>query len=359
MLGLQSWFVRRVRNALTALWIFIWLHPLLSFIAIYLMTYSISLFQSFSGFSANLEAHSLSLAHFSPSYVTALNESISLGKPIQFNTTHNTNPTSIPRIIHRTFKSKDIPSEWKYSFESCEQQNPTYEQYFWTDESARDFIATHFDWFIPTYDAYPYNIQRVDAIRYFLLWHYGGIYIDMDIACRRPLDPLLEFSAWLPKTQPYGVSNDLMASAPGHPFITKLALGLPDYNRFYLSKYITVFFTTGPMYVNHILTQWFQKTRHGPEVPISIPHGVTILPSMMYDSTAYSFFGHTQGSTWHGSDVAAVSYLCRHWREFTLGAMASLSLVLAIYTLRIRRRTVDYSLLINRLDEEANHWARY
>lgn len=28
--------------------------------------------------------------------------------------------------------------------------------------------------------AYPYSIQRVDVLRYFLLHHYGGIYIDLD-----------------------------------------------------------------------------------------------------------------------------------------------------------------------------------
>lgn len=38
----------------------------------------------------------------------------------------------------------------------------------------------HYPWFLPTYVAYPYSIQRVDVLRYFLLHHYGGIYIDLD-----------------------------------------------------------------------------------------------------------------------------------------------------------------------------------
>ncbi|GAB1199128.1 hypothetical protein APSETT444_008473 [Aspergillus pseudonomiae] len=236
-----------------------------------------------------------------------LNESIHLGQPIQFDAADSiTPPASIPRIIHRTYKTEDIPSHWKGTYESCRTLNPTYKQYFWTDESSRQFIETHFDWFLPTYDAYPYNIQRADAIRYFLLWHYGGVYIDMDIACRRPLDPLLDFSAWMPKTQPYGVSNDLMASTPGHPFITKVALALHDHDGFYLSKYITVFFTTGPMYLSSLLTEWFRKVQNGPGEEITMPHGVAILPSMMYDTTAYSFFGHAPGSTWHGNDVAII-----------------------------------------------------
>ena len=30
------------------------------------------------------------------------------------------------------------------------------------------------------YDRYKYPVQRVDAARYFLMLHYGGIYMDLD-----------------------------------------------------------------------------------------------------------------------------------------------------------------------------------
>ena len=33
-----------------------------------------------------------------------------------------------------------------------------------------------------TYDNYSYPIMRADVIRYFFLYHYGGLYLDMDIA---------------------------------------------------------------------------------------------------------------------------------------------------------------------------------
>ena len=51
---------------------------------------------------------------------------------------------------------------------------------FWTDESSRDFIAKEYSDFLETYDSYPYTIQRADVIRYFVLVHYGGTYIDLD-----------------------------------------------------------------------------------------------------------------------------------------------------------------------------------
>lgn len=50
----------------------------------------------------------------------------------------------------------------------------------WTDKKAREFIANEYPWFLETFDGYPYPIQRADTIRYFVLHHFGGIYIDLD-----------------------------------------------------------------------------------------------------------------------------------------------------------------------------------
>ena len=54
----------------------------------------------------------------------------------------------------------------------------------WTDEKAREFIAKEYPWFLETFDNYPYPIQRADSIRYFVLSHYGGVYLDLDDVCR-------------------------------------------------------------------------------------------------------------------------------------------------------------------------------
>ncbi|KAK2731986.1 hypothetical protein FQN57_003047 [Myotisia sp. PD_48] len=283
--------------------------------------------------------NTLSLNDFPSSYIKALNDS--LAADTEFVAPSDANlpihPEGyIPPIIHRTYKSLQFPSKWTEAFNSCQTFNPEFTHYYWTDVSARELIETHFEWFLPTYNSYQYSIQRVDALRYFLLWHYGGIYIDMDIGCRRNLTPLLSYPAWVPRTWPFGVSNDLMASSPRHPLMMKVALSLQDHNRWYISKYITVFFSTGPMFLSGILAAWFksQPTRLGPGTDldkISIlggssgrdtqeilnsnfkkPHGLAFLPSMLYDTTDYTFFGHYPGSTWHGNDVAAIMWLYQH-----------------------------------------------
>ena len=50
----------------------------------------------------------------------------------------------------------------------------------WTDAKSREFVAAEYPWFLDTFDGYSFPIQRADAIRYFVLAHYGGVYIDLD-----------------------------------------------------------------------------------------------------------------------------------------------------------------------------------
>lgn len=43
------------------------------------------------------------------------------------------------------------------------------------------------------------SLQRADAMRLFFLHKYGGIYIDLDIECRRSLDFLRHYGWVMPK----------------------------------------------------------------------------------------------------------------------------------------------------------------
>ncbi|MBC9913415.1 glycosyltransferase family 32 protein [Chitinophaga varians] len=97
----------------------------------------------------------------------------------------------IPCIIHQTWKSHDIPEMFAQMAQTWKSRHPHWEYRLWTDDMNRDFIATHFPHFLSVYDNYPTNIQRVDAVRYFALYKYGGFFIDLDFECLARLDPLL------------------------------------------------------------------------------------------------------------------------------------------------------------------------
>ncbi len=65
------------------------------------------------------------------------------------------------------------------------------------------FVKENYPELYETYKGYKYPIQRCDAFRYMVLYKYGGIYIDLDIGCKKRLDELLKHSLVLVKSQLY------------------------------------------------------------------------------------------------------------------------------------------------------------
>ena len=99
----------------------------------------------------------------------------------------------IPKTIFQTWKSKTVlPDNMKYWQSTWTKYNENYNYVLWDDDDNRKFIKEHYPWFLKMYDMYNVNIKRVDAIRYFYLYHYGGIYADLDFECLKNFDDLIE-----------------------------------------------------------------------------------------------------------------------------------------------------------------------
>lgn len=97
--------------------------------------------------------------------------------------------------------------------------HPEWEYQLWTDAANRALIADRYSWFLPVYDAFPRDIQRVDAAKYFILYTYGGVYADLDCECVKPLDPLMATGgAIISRTPDDVIDCAMLASSPGHPF---------------------------------------------------------------------------------------------------------------------------------------------
>ena len=191
---------------------------------------------------------------------------------------------------------------------------PRSEYILWTDQSSRDLIEQHYPWFLDTFDGYRWPIQRADAIRYFVLYHFGGVYFDLDVGCLRRFDPLLQYQVVLPKTIPVGVSNDLMFSAKGHPFMEQAIRHLITFDHSYIMNYPTVMFSTGPMFLS---VQYGLYTGSHPSTPESPGGDVRILPKSLYGKNAKvedapnAFVSHHYGSSWHSDDAAFILFLGR------------------------------------------------
>lgn len=230
----------------------------------------------------------------------------------------------IPPVLHQTWKSDDVPERFREAVARWRQLHPHWTHMFWTDATIDAFVAEHYPRMLPLFRAYPDQIQRVDAVRYMILLHHGGVYSDLDVEPVRNCDELLAHAAFLPPTKPLGVSNDFMGAAPGHPFFARMVEGLPAaarrWQHFFVPRHFRVLLTTGSLYATGLFR------RHG------AADGVTLLDPPLYGDPAgsWSLVGHLPGNTWAGPDTYVFLFLARHWKALALAALAACATLAAL-----------------------------
>ena len=224
---------------------------------------------------------------------------------------------SIPKIIHQTWKNESIPAKWQALARSWREHHPAWDYRLWTDESTRAFMAEHYADFIPIYDAYPYNIERADVMRYFILNHFGGVYADLDIECLQPIDDLIAPHRGILARQSAKhaemhdesmlVCNSFMASEPNHPYwqVVREQLEATDPR---LSEELKVVHRTGP---NMLQRAWEKYT--GDDLHILASH---ITNPLIIGSPAHAYYHKTgQLPTWYKRRLMAKGTVAIHYFE--------------------------------------------
>lgn len=160
--------------------------------------------------------------------------------------------TEIPKIIHQTAPSDE--SKWSPVWKECQQSwkdlHPDFEYRFWSDEDIDTYMKENYpDFYENVFTKYDMHIKRVDAVRYFILRDFGGIYADMDYMCKKrffeelPGDKVsISEPPW---TSGPGTTyeNALMISPKGHPFWDVVINELPQ------RRDKTIFESTGPFLI--------------------------------------------------------------------------------------------------------------
>jgi mannosyltransferase OCH1-like enzyme len=129
----------------------------------------------------------------------------------------------IPKVVFQTWKTRDkLPARFATWSRSFKAHNPEFDCMLWDDRDNLEFIAERFSWFLPIYESYPKEIYRADAVRYFFLYEFGGLYVDLDTECLKPLDPMRGWGdvvlgrMGLNSRFEHSIPNAIMASRPRH-----------------------------------------------------------------------------------------------------------------------------------------------
>lgn len=112
-------------------------------------------------------------------------------------------------------------------------------------------------------------VQRWDFIRYLILYHYGGLYVDMDYGCLEPVDGLLINATCCWGMEPEAnaithyrdmiIGNAMIASVPGHPFLKRVIDEVICYQDKTPSKVYYVMETTGPFLITELYLEYPDK----------------------------------------------------------------------------------------------------
>ena len=137
----------------------------------------------------------------------------------------------IPKIIHRMWLDKTIdnnlypPKKYKPLMDTFDKYNPEFKVEFWNMAKVKSlFEYPVIQQYQDTWENLPHHIQKCDMARYFIMYLFGGIYIDLDFTCFKNLSPLLDRELLLvlepPEHYENGIRlyNGFIGSVPGHQF---------------------------------------------------------------------------------------------------------------------------------------------
>ena len=243
--------------------------------------------------------------------------------------------SKIPKIIHQTWKTKDVPEHWKASHLGWIKLHPEYYYVLWTDDMNLELVKRFYHQFLDTYLNYPYNIQRVDAVRILYLHRYGGIYSDLDIEPLKDISPYLNgdndivllkdigsFGKWKDLFSNYRFfqyieqharyTNMLMASKPGSKFwkvVMKNMLN-PTIPWWANIHHFYIMHTTGPFIIHNSVKEYDENLID--HFPYELFQPCTICDEKPC-YTDRSYVRLLRGSSWAGISSKIITTCACNW----------------------------------------------
>jgi mannosyltransferase OCH1-like enzyme len=255
-----------------------------------------------------------------------------------------------PKIVFQTWKTTDVPDAWKEGQRSVQAVNPDFQYVLLTDADNRCIISTYFPWYLDTYDAFEFGIQRADAIRYAVMYLWGGIYLDLDYVALRPFRDLrLRRPIGLVDTHNFArtTTNSFLVSVPRQRFwldcLLETMKPAPWYARMFF-KSLRVLETTGPNMLHRVTRRYESKDTFEKLDRVTLPCDVCAL---YYDGggcTAFLPDGRKRtgyflmplpGASWIASDMHLANFAWCH-KKITASSCICLVAVCTFALLRTR-----------------------
>ncbi len=170
---------------------------------------------------------------------------------------------TIPKIIIQTWKTKKLPTEFKEWSLTWKKHNAEFTYLFFDNNDCFRFVSKNYSEYLDLYESLS-NIERADVFRYLALHHYGGVYVDIDTSCFKPISNLLKLFpnsviTGIEYQKPLQYLQWFIACPKGSKIMIELVDEVYKRSWFKIFKMLTltdnelVYYTTGPVMYTSVL----------------------------------------------------------------------------------------------------------
>ncbi len=93
----------------------------------------------------------------------------------------------IPKIIHQIWIGGPLPDVFKKYMTTWKQMHPGWKYKLWTDDNVHELFPLYNQKF---YDQSESMGVKSDILKWEIIYRFGGVYVDTDYECLKPLDEL-------------------------------------------------------------------------------------------------------------------------------------------------------------------------
>ena len=107
---------------------------------------------------------------------------------------HKNMGDTIPKIIHQTYYSKELPTSIQDNVQKLKSTNPSWTHKLYDDNDIDNYIAKRYPSLFPVYKQIDssYGAAKADFFRYLVMYDEGGVYLDIKSGANLPLDAIIK-----------------------------------------------------------------------------------------------------------------------------------------------------------------------
>jgi mannosyltransferase OCH1-like enzyme len=159
----------------------------------------------------------------------------------------------IPRTIHQIWIGPDpLPEDHGPWIESWKRHHPSWEHRLWTEEDLpEDPIRPEI------LERLRAPVERADILRLEILYRHGGVYLDADLECLRPLDDVLGDEDFVGVChKPGRITNTAIAAVPKHPLLKRALREVRPMKTYWTSASERLKEVAGPLLLERLIVDF-------------------------------------------------------------------------------------------------------